>query len=140
MGDSGDGVDTQTDAGQPGDAAYVFQIRFGVDAADAAVSLSPSSFEATMSRRADLPGEDGWLFFRDNLWRGEVNDPAHLRTLAEEALGVPVEHVEFRELRTDAVYLEALKRAIAADLTLFRAEDVGEVLSKYLGSSVHVRD
>jgi hypothetical protein len=130
MGDTDDGPS----------AEYLFGIRIRVESSDPAVRLSPSRFETTLSRAATTPGEDGWLFFRDNLWRGEANDERHLRELAEESLGVPVEAVEFRELRTDPTYLDALKEAIAADLSLFRSESVEEVLKKYLGSSIHVRE
>ncbi|WP_435333807.1 LWR-salt protein [Haloarchaeobius sp. TZWWS8] len=120
------------------DAAYVFAVRFRLDPADEDLSLSPSVFETKLSRRADDPGTDGWLFFRDNLWRGECNDPKHLRELAEDALGVPVLSVEFRGLRTDEAYLQALKAEIQDDLDLFKADTVSEVLSKYLGSSIQV--
>jgi hypothetical protein len=46
--------------------------------------------------------------------------------------------VTFRELRTDEAYLSALEGEISEHLDLFRADDVPEVLNKYLGSSVHV--
>ena len=121
-------------------AEYLFRVRIRVESSDPDVRLSPNRFETTLSRAAATPGADGWLFFRDNLWRGEVNDEQHLRELAEESLGVPVEGVEFRELRTDPAYLDALKEAIVADLTLFRSDSVDEALKKYLGSSIHVRE
>ena len=120
------------------DAAYVFRIRFELDPADPAVSVEPGAFETVLRKRAAPPGEEGWLFFRDNLWRGEANDEAHLRDLTTEALGVEVTSVDFRELRTDEAYLAELREAIAADLDAFRAEDVDEVLHKYLGSSVRI--
>jgi hypothetical protein len=123
----------------PGAAAYVFRVRFRLDPAEG-VTVAPRTFETTLERAADPPGEPGWLFFRDNLWRGEVNDQGHLCDLASEALGAPVEHVAFRELRTDRAYLDALEEAVAADLELFRADDTAEALGKYLGSSIHVRD
>lgn len=129
-GDSGDP--------EPGEAAYVFRVRFRLDPADPSVSLSPAAFETTVRKRAAPPGEDGWLFFRDNLWRGEVNDEAHLRELAERSLGVPVESVEFAELRCEEAYLDALNAEIRRNLDLFRAADAAEVLTKYLGSSVRV--
>jgi hypothetical protein len=122
----------------PGDAAYVFRVTFRVDPAEG-VTVAPDEFQTTLERRADPPGEAGWLFFRDHCWRGAANDEAHLRDLASEALGVDVVSVSFRELRTDERYLTALREAIAADLSLFRADDVDEVLHKYLGSSIHVR-
>jgi hypothetical protein len=128
-----------TDEGERGDAAYVFRVRFRLDPAPG-VSVDPDRFETTLERRAAPPGDPGWLFFRDNLWRGEANDEAHLRETASEALGVPVESVSFRELRTDAAYLDALREAVAADLSRFRADGVDEALHKYLGSSIHVRD
>jgi hypothetical protein len=121
-------------------AEYLFRIRFRVESADPGVTLSPNRFESVLSRRAATPGEDGWLFFRDNLWRGEAGDERHLRELAEDSLGLPVESVEFRELRTDPAYLDALREAIADDLSLFKSDSVDEVLKKYLGSSIHVRE
>jgi hypothetical protein len=122
----------------PGSARYVFAVRFRLNPEREGLTLDPPTFETTLSRRADPPGTDGWLFFRDNLWRGELTDADHFRTLTEEALGVPVESVAFRELRTDAAHLDRLEGEIAADLETFRADDVAEVKKKYLGSSIHV--
>jgi hypothetical protein len=119
-------------------AAYVFRVRFGVETAPN-VDADPDAFETVIEVRADPPDEGDWLFFRDALWRGAVNDDRHARTLASEWLSAPVESVSFRELRTDREYLDALKSAIAADLDRFNADDVDEVLTKYLGSSIHVR-
>ena len=121
------------------DGAYVFRVRFRVDASDA-VTVAPGSFETTLRYRAPDPGTDGWLFFRDNLWRGEVNDREHARRLVEDELGVPVETVDFRSLRADRAYVDALRDAIAGDLGAFNADDVDEVVSKYLGSSIDVVD
>ena len=121
-------------------AEYLFRVRLRVESSDPDVRLSPNRFETTLSKAATPPGEDGWLFFRDNLWRGEANDERHLCEMAEESLGVTVESVEFRELRTDPGYLDAFREAIAADLSLFKSDSVDEVLKKYLGSSIHVRD
>lgn len=83
---------------------------------------------------------DGWLFFRDRLWRGEIGDEPSFRRLASDRLGVEVVAANFRELRTDEAFLDALQSAIAADLDRFNADSVDEVLHKYLGSSVHVRE
>ncbi|MFC5972439.1 LWR-salt protein [Halomarina salina] len=124
-------------------AAYVFRVRFHLDPAPD-VDVSPERFETTMERSAAEPGQSGWLFFRDNLWRGEVNEPSYQREQAEAALGVPVDAVEFRELRTDREYRDALEAAIADELdsgtaTFGNAETVERVVTNYLGSSVHVR-
>lgn len=78
------------------------------------------------------------MFFRDNLWRGELGDERHFRELTEEVLGVTVLSVDFRALRTDDEYLAALKAAIDDDLETFKADSVSEVLTKYLGSSIEV--
>lgn len=134
--------DERRDAGVadgPGEAAYVFRVTFRLEPATG-VDIAPERFETTLERRADPPGTEGWLFFRDNLWRGEANAAAHLRELTSEALGVEVVAVDFRELRTDEPHLASLREAIEADLSLFRAEHVDEVLHKYLGSSIHVRE
>ncbi|GAB3698979.1 LWR-salt protein [Halorubrum pallidum] len=126
------------------DAAYVFRVAFRIDPCDAAVD--PDRFETTMELPARTPGEDGWLFFRDRLWRGEIGDEPSLRRLAATRLGVDdsdridVVAVDFRELRTDEAYRDALRDAIADDLGRFNAGGVDEVVHKYLGSSVHVRD
>jgi hypothetical protein len=132
-------ADEQRGGSGVGDAAYVFRVTFRLEPEEG-VTVAPETFETTLERRADPPGEAGWLFFRDNCWRGEANDEAHLCDLASEALGVEVVSVAFRELRTDEAYLSALREAIAADLSLFRTDDVDEVLHKYLGSSIHVRE
>ncbi|NHN59651.1 MULTISPECIES: LWR-salt protein [Halorussus] len=120
------------------DARYVFAVRFRLDPAAEGVSLSPNEFETRFYREADPPGEEGWLFFRDNLWRGEVNDDRHFRRLVEEALGATVLSVEYRAFETDEEYLDAFEDAIGDDLAEFNADSVSEVLNKYLGSSLEV--
>ncbi|MFC4357314.1 LWR-salt protein [Halobium salinum] len=125
-------------------AAYVFRVRFRLDPEGARVD--PNEFETVLRIPADPPGEDGWLFFRDNLWRGEAGDERHLRDEAESLLSVPVSSVRFSELETDPEYLSALKRAIEDDIegtdgtNSFNATTVDETLSKYLGSSIRVRE
>ena len=118
-------------------AAYRFAVRFRLDPPGNVV-VQPTTFETAFRYEAPTPGEDGWLFFRDYLWRGEVNDPAHVRELVGDALGVSIESVAFRAFETDAEYLAALREAVAADLDEFRADSVDEVLNKYLGSAVEV--
>ena len=124
------------------DARYVFRVGLRLEADEPGVRLEPSTTETTVTcfREAPEPGTEGWLFFRDTLWRGEVSDAAYGRQLAEEWLGEPVESVSFRELQVDEEYFAALKEAIADDLAAFNAENVDEVLSKYLGSSIRVLD
>jgi hypothetical protein len=128
---------SQTDLAA-GTARYVFRLRFRLVPGTPDLSTDPETFETTLFRRADPPGEDGWLFFRDNCWRGDLADEAHFCELSEEALGVPVESATFRELQATPAYLADLKAAIADDLGLFNADSVTEVLSKYLGSSIRV--
>jgi len=120
------------------DAAYVFRVEFRLEPQDAAVD--PERFETVAELPASEPGTDGWRFFRDRLWRGEIGDEPSLRRLASDRLGVEVVAADFRELRTDREYLDALKREIAADLGRFNADSVDEALHKYLGSSIHVRE
>ncbi|MCO8242921.1 MULTISPECIES: LWR-salt protein [unclassified Haladaptatus] len=120
------------------DARYVFAVRFRLEPDVSGVSLEPQEFETRLFRRADPPGEDGWRFFRDNLWRGDVGDERYFRKLTSEALGVPVTNVEYRAFETDEEYYDALKAEIAAGLATFKADSVSEVISKYLGSSVEV--
>lgn len=127
------------------DAHYTFRVRVRIEPAHEAVSLDPSSAETTVTLflTAPEPGTDGWLFFRNTLWRGEVGDDDHARHLAAEWLGVPertVRAVEFQELQTDQEYFDALKAEIAADLEPFKADSVSEAITKYLGSSIHVTE
>lgn len=117
---------------------YVFRTEVRIEPTDATVSLSPDTFETVLRKRAPEPGADGWLFFRDNCWRGEVNDAEHLRELATEALGVAVESIRFRELACDQAYYDALRTAVAADLDAFRADNADAALRKYLGSSIRI--
>lgn len=130
---------TNTDL-EGGDARYVFRVSFRLEPTKQDVSVDPAAFETTLFRAAAAPGEAGWSFFRDNLWRGELNDTAHFRELTDEALEVSVSSVSFAELRTDERYLAALKREIAANLGEFNAENADRALSKYLGSSIRVVD
>ncbi|WP_435075492.1 LWR-salt protein [Halorubrum sp. HHNYT27] len=120
------------------DAAYVFAVAFRLDPKGA--TADPARFETTMEIPASDPGDDGWLFFRDRLWRGQIGDEPSFLSLASERLGVAVTEASFRELRTDREHLDALRTQIAADLGRFNADSVDEVLHKYLGSSVHVRE
>ncbi|UPW00891.1 LWR-salt protein [Halorussus gelatinilyticus] len=122
------------------DARYVFAVRFRLDPTVGGVSVEPNEFETRLSRDADLPGEEGWLFFRDNLWRGEINDERHFRRLTEEALDATVLSVEYRAFETDEEYLDALKDEIGADLATFNDDSVSAVLNKYLGSSIEVQE
>jgi hypothetical protein len=115
----------------------VFRVRFRLDPDGARVD--PSEFETVLRIPAAEPGAEGWLFFQRNLWRGNVGDERHLRSVAEDRLGVPVDSVSFSELETDDRYLDGLKDEIAADLPRFNADSVDEVLHNHLGSSIHVR-
>lgn len=119
------------------DAAYVFRVRFRLE--PDGLELDPDEFEAILRRPAAEPGEEGWLFFRNNLWRGEANDEEHLRDRFSERLGVPVASVSFREFETNEAYREALREAIEADLDAFNAESAREAMHKYFGSSVRLR-
>lgn len=120
-----------------GVARYVFAVRFRLDP-DEGVTTEPTRFETRLSHRADPPGEDGWLFFRDFLWHGALNDPEYARERFGNALGVTVTDAEFRGLHTDETYLDSLREAVAANLDLFNAETVDGALSKYLGSSIQL--
>ncbi|MBP2251309.1 regulator of protease activity HflC (stomatin/prohibitin superfamily) [Halarchaeum solikamskense] len=117
---------------------YVFGVRFRVDPTRD-VTVDPDEFETRLSRPAETPSEGGWLFFRDNLWRGDLADESHFRKLTAAALGgVTVLDVNYRAFEVDAAYREAFRAAIAADLDAFRADTVDEVVRKYLGSSLEV--
>ena len=118
----------------------MFRVRFILS--PRRVELDPDEFETTVRIPAPRPGADGWLLFRDALWRGEANDATHARDLVRERLpeGVEVLSATFSEFETDPEYREALEAAVADDLGAFRAESVREALHKYFGSSIHVRE
>lgn len=119
-------------------AEYVFGVTVRLHPDDD-LRVEPDTFETRLFRPADPPGEPGWLFFRDNLWRGELGDPDHFRALTADALGVSVDSVTFRAFETDREYLEDLEAAIRADLGAFNADSVRETIHKYLGSTVEIR-
>ncbi len=124
---------------------YVFRVTVRFTSPRAAVRIDPATAETTVTLRyeAPEPGTEGWLFFRNTLWRGEVGDEAHARDLAAEWLAIDDDRivgVSFRELQVDEAYLDALEAAIDADLDLFNADSVSEARSKYLGSSIRVVD
>ncbi|WP_049984980.1 LWR-salt protein [Halobellus rufus] len=119
------------------DAAYVFRVtvRFGPAPG---VTVSPETVETVVEVAADPPGEGEWLFFRDALWRGNVADERHARELAESWLSVPVDDVQFSELRLDPAYREALAEAIESTPAAFDGDDPRDVLHRHLGSSIRV--
>ncbi|WP_434531430.1 LWR-salt protein [Haloarcula sp. NS06] len=119
-------------------ARYVFRVELRLEPDADGLWTDPDQFETTLYRVADDPGESGWLFFRDTLWRGELADEPHFRRLVEDELGCPVISASFSEFRTDEAYLESLKAEIANNLALFNAGSVREVVNKYLGSSIQV--
>lgn len=121
-----------------GSAQYVFKVEFRIDPTMSDVTVTPSQFTTTLYRDADQPGQEGWLFFRDNLWHGELADQKYFRELTEEALDVTVTSVSFSELQTNKEYLEQLRSEIGINLEEFNADNTDEVLSKYLGSSIRV--
>ena len=122
------------------DAQYTFSISYRLVPAEPGVSVEDPTFETRVAVEAARPGEPGWLFFRDLPWRGDVNDQGYARDVLGRKLGVPVESVTFRSLELDPDYREALETEIATSLDLFKADSVSEVLSKYLGSSLEVRE
>lgn len=121
-----------------GAARYVFRVRFRIEPSVSEVSVDPAEFETTIYRAADPPGEAGWLFFRDHLWRGNVGDERYFREIAEDALGVSVVSISFSEIQLDQAYLDSLRTEIDDELERFRADSVDQVLKKYLGSSIRV--
>lgn len=121
-------------------AAYVFGVAFRVPAEDA--TLTPNRFETTLRLHAPEPGEEtehvDWRFFQTRLWNGSVSDEPPLRRAASDWLDVEVEQIQFKELRTDQEYREALEDAVAEDLPRFNAESADRAIGQHLGSSVHV--
>ncbi|MEF8779634.1 MAG: LWR-salt protein [Haloferacaceae archaeon] len=118
-------------------AEYVFRVRFRLDAQR--VRTEPEQFEAVVRLTAATPGDDGWLFFRNALWRGEVNDRSYARELAGGWLGVPIESIDFLEFECDEEYRRALSEEIERNLGTFNATSVSEAITKYFGSSIRVR-
>ncbi len=120
------------------EARYRFRVEFRLVLMPGVVA-EPAAFETQARYSAVPPGDEGWLFFRDHLWRGQVSSPAQMRSVMGDALDVAVTAVEFRAFETDPAYLDALQSAIEAELAEFRADDVDEVISKYFGSRLEVQ-
>lgn len=120
------------------DASYVFRVRFTLSPRRA--RIEPDTFETVLRIPAPPPGEEGWLLFRDALWRGEANDAEHVRRLCADRLppGVGVLSATFSGFETDDAYLDALRAAIGENLDPFRADSVRDALHKYFGSSIRV--
>ncbi|MFB6069830.1 MAG: LWR-salt protein [Halanaeroarchaeum sp.] len=119
------------------EARYVFAVTFRLEP-EPGVGLDPDTFETRLSRPAATPGEAGWRFFRDNLWRGEIADRDHFREITEAAIGATVLDVDYRFFEADEEYLTALRESIAADLADFKDDSVERVSTKYFGSSIEV--
>ncbi|MGQ4557464.1 LWR-salt protein [Halobellus sp. GM3] len=119
------------------DAAYVFRVTVRLETG-AGVSVTPESVETVVEVAADPPGEGEWLLFRDALWRGAVADQRHARELAAAWLSVPIESVQFSELRLDEAYREKLEEAIASNPDAFGGDHPRDVLHRHLGSSIRV--
>jgi hypothetical protein len=115
-------------------AAYVFRVTVRLD--PPSVGVDPDRFETVVTKPAAEPGTEGWLFFRDTLWRGEVSDEAYMRSVAEEWLSVPVVDVSFCELRADEAYVAALRAEIAASASF--DDPPRDVLHAHLGSSIRI--
>ena len=118
------------------EAHYAFGVTIRLVPTDETVTIESPTVERRCLLAAPQPGTDGWLLFRNALWRGEVGDEAFACELFAEKLGYEVEAVDFRAFHADEAYLEAFRAEIARDLEAFRADSVTEVLSKYLGSSI----
>ncbi|WP_396611749.1 LWR-salt protein [Haloferax sp. S1W] len=116
---------------------YVFRVRYHLETPPH-VRTEPASFETTVRVTPPPPGEEGWMLFRDVLWRGEVNDPTYARKLASSWVGVPVEACSFAELRTDEASLDELRAVVGENLDEFNADSVRDALHKYFGSAIHV--
>lgn len=116
----------------------MFRVRFTLSPRRA--RIDPDAFETVVRIPAPPPGEEGWLLFRDALWRGEASDAEHARRLCGDRLpaGVEVLSATFAEFETDETYLEALRAAIDEDPAAFRADSAREALHKYFGSSIRV--
>ena len=119
--------------------AYVFRVTVRLGGADD-VTVTPDAVETVVEVDAAPPGEEGWLRFRDTLWRGDVADERHARELAASWVTAPVVDVSFSELRLDGAYREALRDAIAAHPEAFGGDDPRDVLHRHLGSSLRVLD
>lgn len=117
---------------------YRFTVRFQLD--PPTVHLDPAAFDTTMIRPATPPTEEGWLFFRDYLWRGEISDPGQFERHATDLLDVPVTAIEYNAFVTSPAEWDELQSAIADNLELFRDDSVPAVVSKYFGSTVEIQE
>jgi hypothetical protein len=119
-------------------AAYRFAVTVRLD--PEGVTVEPATFETTVRWPAPEPGTEGWLFFRDTLWHGEISDPEPFRERLAELLGVPVRVADFRAFECTSAERSALKEAIADTPEAFRSDDPERVVQDYFGSSLEVTE
>jgi hypothetical protein len=131
-------VEPRTHDGTESEAAYVFRVRFHLDAS--AVETDPETFETVVRYPAPEPGdEEGrWRFFEEWLWRGELTDERRFREVVEQWLSVPVERVTFSEFVVSEASLDAWTDAVAAELDRYNADSARAVRHNHLGSSIRV--
>ena len=117
---------------------YVFRVRFRL--ASSTVDVDPETFETVVRYPAAAPGDDGWRFFEEWLWHGDLTDERRFRDVVEGWLGVTVVSVRFSELVVDGAYLDAWTDAVASEVDRYNAASVRAVRHNHLGSSIRVRE
>ncbi|MCL9816637.1 LWR-salt protein [Natronocalculus amylovorans] len=120
------------------DSGYIFRVEFRLSPAIG--SVEPHRFKTVYRHPLVAPPKDGWLFFRDWLWHGELTDRAQFRPIVSDALGVTVTNVQFSEVVISQPELECLDVAIENNLNKFGPDTSTAVRHAHLGSSIRVVD
>ncbi|WP_330631505.1 LWR-salt protein [Halocatena halophila] len=124
-------------------AEYVVRVTFRLEPNTG--RIDPQRFQTTVAWPAPTPGEEGWLWFRNHLWRGELTATGPVRERAARTLDVAhIEQISFSELQTTESYLDALYEKIETrlddpDRPFKSATSIEAVIRNYFGSSIRVR-
>ncbi len=119
-------------------AAYRFVVTFRL--AHDGLAVDPDTFETTVRKPAPEPGTEGWLFFRNTLWHGEISDPEPFETRLGERLGVEVLDADFRAFECAPEERAALAAAIESNADAFGADTAEGVVHDHFGSALEVAE
>jgi hypothetical protein len=119
-------------------AAYRFAVTVRLD--HDGLAVDPDTFETTVRKPAPEPGTEGWHFFRNAPWHGEISDPGPFEKRLEERLGVEIVECDFRAFECTPDERAALKSEIEAHIDDFGADTADGVVHDHFGSSLEVAE
>jgi len=119
-------------------AHYRFAVTFRLRTGE--LRAEPDTFETAVKKPAAEPGTEGWLFFRNTLWHGEISDPGPFKARLGERLGVDVLGADFRAFECTPDERAALKSEIGSHIDDFGADTAEAVVHYHFGSALEVAE